>query len=100
MARASRVRAVYIQEMGGKKAGASPTLPVLMKAPGQPDVSNSAISRGIYIKNNHGVVHVEGLLVDATGVMIDHNRCSSFPASLLKVDPPEGIKGIHFQYQP
>ena len=40
------------------------------------------------------------VLVDASGVLIDHNRCSSFPASLLTVDPPEGIKGIHFQYQP
>ncbi len=39
-------------------------------------------------------------LVDANGTMIDHNRCSSFPASLLKVDPPTGIKGIHFSYQP
>ena len=40
------------------------------------------------------------VLVDASGVLIDHNRCSSFPSSLLTVDPPEGIKGIHFQYRP
>jgi hypothetical protein len=39
-------------------------------------------------------------LVDANGTFLDHGRCSSFPASLLTVDPPSGIKGIHFQVQP
>ncbi|MGE5250418.1 MAG: hypothetical protein ACM3QS_09420 [Bacteroidota bacterium] len=39
-------------------------------------------------------------LVDANGSSLDHGRCSSFPSSLLTVDPPEGIKGIHFTYQP
>ena len=39
-------------------------------------------------------------LADANGNFLDHARCSSFPASLLTVDPPEGIKGIHFTYRP
>ncbi len=39
-------------------------------------------------------------LVDANGTFLDHGRCSSFPASLLTVNPPEGIKGVHFRYQP
>ena len=39
-------------------------------------------------------------LVDANGTFIDHGQCSSFTASLLSVDPPVGIKGIHFLYQP
>jgi hypothetical protein len=39
-------------------------------------------------------------LVDEAGVLIDHGKCSSFPASLLTVDPPEGIKGVHFLYTP
>jgi hypothetical protein len=39
-------------------------------------------------------------LVDANNHLLDHGRCSSFLASLLTVDPPEGIKGVHFQYSP
>jgi hypothetical protein len=39
-------------------------------------------------------------LADANGDLLDHGRCSSFPASLLTVDPPSGIKGVHFLYQP
>jgi hypothetical protein len=39
-------------------------------------------------------------LVDANGTMLDHGQCSSFPASLLTVDPPTGLKAIIFHYQP
>ena len=39
-------------------------------------------------------------LVDANGTLLDHGKCSSFPASLLTVDPPVGLKAIIFQYQP
>ena len=39
-------------------------------------------------------------LVDANGTLIDHGQCSSFTASVLTVNPPEGIKGVHFLYQP
>ncbi len=39
-------------------------------------------------------------LVDANGTLLDHGQCSSFPASLLTVDPPTGLKAIRFQYQP
>jgi hypothetical protein len=39
-------------------------------------------------------------LVDANGTFLDHGRCSSFASSLLTVDPPEGIKGVHFSFQP
>jgi hypothetical protein len=40
------------------------------------------------------------ILVDANGTQLDHGQCSSFAASLLTVDPPEGLKAIFFQYQP
>jgi hypothetical protein len=40
------------------------------------------------------------LLVDANGTLLDHGQCSSFPASLLTVDPPEGLKAVFFQYRP
>jgi hypothetical protein len=39
-------------------------------------------------------------LVDANGNLLNHGRCSSFSASMLTVDPPSGIKGVHFTYQP
>jgi hypothetical protein len=39
-------------------------------------------------------------LVDVNGNLLAHGQCSSFPAGLLTVDPPNGIKGIHFLYQP
>ena len=39
-------------------------------------------------------------LVDASGTLLDHGQCSSFPASLLTVDPPEGLKAVFFRYQP
>ena len=39
-------------------------------------------------------------LVDANGAFLDHGRCSSFSPSLLTVNPPSGIKGVHFTYRP
>ena len=39
-------------------------------------------------------------LVDVNGTLLDHGQCSSFSASLLTVDPPEGLKAVFFQYQP
>lgn len=39
-------------------------------------------------------------LADANGNLLDHGRCSSFAASLLTVEPAEGIKGVHFTYRP
>jgi hypothetical protein len=40
------------------------------------------------------------VFVDGNGTMVDHSSCSSFPASLIAVDPPEGIKGVRFWYEP
>ena len=40
------------------------------------------------------------VLVDANGTLLDHGQCSSFPASLLTVDPVVGLKAVFFQYQP
>ena len=40
------------------------------------------------------------VLVDANGTLLDHGQCSSFPASLLTVDPPVELKAVLFQYQP
>jgi len=40
-------------------------------------------------------------LVDATGTQLEHGQCDpSFPATLLTVNPPEGLKAAYFQYQP
>ena len=39
-------------------------------------------------------------LVDDNGTLLDHGQCSSFSASLLTVNPPEGLKAVVFQYQP
>ena len=39
-------------------------------------------------------------LVDANGTLLYHGQCSSFSASLLTVDPPEGMKAVFFKYQP
>ena len=33
-------------------------------------------------------------LVDTNGTLLDHGQCSSFAATLLTVDPPEGLKAI------
>ena len=76
------------------------TLPVLMKAPGQPDVSNGAISRGIYIKNNHGVVHIEGLLVDATGGGMSDGIDISSPDSIVQIENVrvDGVFGFNHQF--
>jgi hypothetical protein len=40
------------------------------------------------------------VLTDANGAFLDHARCSSFASSLLTVNPPTGIKGVHFTYKP
>jgi hypothetical protein len=39
-------------------------------------------------------------LADANENLLDHGQCSSYRASLLTVNPPFGIKGIHFLYKP
>lgn len=40
-------------------------------------------------------------LVDATGTQLEHGQCNpSFSATLLTVNPPEGLKAVFFQYQP
>jgi len=40
------------------------------------------------------------VLVDANGTLLDHAQCSTFSATLLTVNPPEGLKAVFFQYQP
>lgn len=76
------------------------TLPVLMKAPGQPDLSNGAISRGIYIKNNHGVVHIEGVLVDATGGGMSDGIVTASPDSVVQIENVrvDGVFGFNHQF--
>lgn len=76
------------------------TLPVLMQAPGQPDVSNGAISRGIYIKRNHGVVHIEGLLVDATGGGMSDGIVIASPDSIVQIENVrvDGVFGFNHQF--
>jgi len=40
-------------------------------------------------------------LVDEYGTQLEHSQCDpSFPAALLTVNPPEGLKAAYFQYQP
>ena len=76
------------------------TLPVLMKASGQPDLSNGAISRGIYIKNNHGVVHIEGLLVDATGGGMSDGIVIAATDSIVQIENVrvDGVFGFNHQF--
>jgi len=76
------------------------TLPVLMKAPGQPDVSNGAISRGIYLKNNHGIVHIEGVLVDATGGGMADGIVIASPDSIVQIENVrvDGVFGFNHQF--
>ena len=76
------------------------TLPVLMKAPGQPDVSNGAISRGIYIKNNHGVVHIEGVLVDASGGGMADGIVIASTNSIVQIENVrvDGVFGFNNQF--
>ena len=76
------------------------TLPVLMKASGQPDLSNGAISRGIYIKNNHGVVHIEGVLVDATGGGMSDGIVTASPDSIVQIENVriDGVFGFNHQF--
>ena len=80
--------------------GGHVTLPVLLKASGQPDVSNGAISRGIYIKNNHGVVHIEGLLVDATGGGMSDGIVIAAPDSIVQIENVrvDGVFGFNHQF--
>lgn len=80
--------------------GGHVTLPVLLKASGQPDVSNGAISRGIYIKNNHGIVHIEGLLVDATGGGMSDGIDISSPDSIVQIENVrvDGVFGFNHQF--
>lgn len=40
-------------------------------------------------------------LVDSNGTQLEHGQCNpSFSATLLTVNPPEGLKAVFFQYQP
>lgn len=80
--------------------GGHVTLPVLMKAPGQPDVSNGAISRGIYLKNNHGIVHIEGVLVDATGGGMADGIVIASPDSIVQIENVrvDGVFGFNHQF--
>ena len=80
--------------------GGHVTLPVLMKAPGQPDVSNGAISRGIYIKNNHGVVHIEGVLVDASAGGMSDGIVIASTNSIVQIENVriDGVFGFNHQF--
>jgi len=80
--------------------GGHVTLPVLMKAPGQPDVSNGAISRGIYIKNNHGVVHIEGVLVDASAGGMSDGIVIASTNSIVQIENIriDGVFGFNHQF--
>jgi hypothetical protein len=80
--------------------GGHVTLPVLMKAPGRPDLSNGAISRGIYIKNNRGIVHIEGLLVDASGGGMSDGIAIASPESTVQIGNVriDGVFGFNHQF--
>jgi len=80
--------------------GGHVTLPVLLKAPGQPDVSNGAISRGIYIKSNHGVVHIEGVLVDATAGGMSDGIVIASTDSIVQIENVrvDGVFGFNHQF--
>ena len=70
------------------------TLPVL------PDKSNAAMSRGIYIKNNVGTVHIEGVLIDGSGGGMSDGIDIDAPASTVQIENVrvEGIYGYYDQF--
>ncbi len=70
------------------------TLPVLA------DTSNAAMSRGIYIKNNVGTVHIEGVLIDGSGGGMSDGIDIDAPQSTVQIENVrvEGIYGYFDQF--
>lgn len=70
------------------------TLPVL------PDKSNAAMSRGIYIKNSVGVVHIEGVLIDGSGGGMSDGIDIDAPKATVQIENVrvEGIYGYFDQF--
>jgi hypothetical protein len=64
------------------------------------DKSNGAMSRGIYIKNNLGTVHIEGVLIDGSGGGMSDGIDIAAPQSTVQVENVrvEGIYGYLDQF--
>ncbi len=64
------------------------------------DKSNGAMSRGIYIKNNTGVVHIEGVLIDGSGGGMSDGVDIDAPLSTVQIENVrvEGIYGYFDQF--
>jgi hypothetical protein len=68
--------------------------------PETPDRSNKAISRAIYIKNNHGTVHIEGLLIDVSGGGMSDGIAISSPDSIVQIENVrvDGVFGFYHEF--
>lgn len=64
------------------------------------DKSNAALSRAIYIKNNVGVVHIEGVLIDGSGGGMSDGIDISAPQSIVQIENVrvDGIYGYSDQF--
>ena len=87
----------YTNLIGGHNVvviGGYITLPVTS------DLSNNAPSRAIYIKNATGTVHVEGILVDASGGGMSDAIDISAPAATVQIENVrvDGIYGYNDEF--
>jgi hypothetical protein len=64
------------------------------------DLSNTAPSRGIYIKDNTGIVHIEGVLIDGSGGAQSDGIDTMSPNTTLQVENVrvDGIYGFYDQF--
>lgn len=64
------------------------------------DKTNKAMSRAIYIKDNTGTVHIEGLLIDGSGGGMSDGIDIASPQSVVQIENVrvEGIYGFNDQF--
>ena len=64
------------------------------------DKSNAAMSRGFYIKNNVGIVHIEGVLIDASGGGMSDGVDVDAPLSTVQIENVrvDGVYGFYDQF--
>jgi hypothetical protein len=62
--------------------------------------SDQALSRAIFIKNNVGVVHIEGVLIDASGLGMSDGIDIDAPRSVVQIENVrvDGVFGFHDQF--
>jgi len=68
--------------------------------PATKDLSNSVPARAIYIKNNQGTVHIEGILIDGSGGAQSDGIDIAAPNSIVQIQNVrvDGIFGFYDQF--